>query len=158
MFGRWWAALRRTVAFGNHLYLVTGNSTSGGEVWCTENGTTWEQVRFGGWGDSNNWGSYWSNPIADFGGRLFVGTAKPDTGGCEVWLYLHNTVFLPVVAKQYKKPRPYEPGPPPCGQAAAGDFGLSKSPTPQVQLSPQTNNAICGRIVHSSAPQLTPRR
>jgi hypothetical protein len=89
--------------FEDDLYLVTGNMVSGAEVWRTSDGASWHQVGFGGWGDALNIGSYWNNSIAVFEDRLFVGTHKnwnvePPTGG-EIWLYLHNTVFLPLVER-----------------------------------------------------------
>jgi len=83
---------------GSYLYFVVGNDTTGLEVWRTANGTSWEQVGFTGFGNSNNFSSYWSNSVTEFNNGLYVGTLNITNGG-EVWLFLSNQVFLPVVLK-----------------------------------------------------------
>jgi PKD repeat protein len=70
--------------FDGNLYFVVGNPTTGMEVWRTVAGTNWEQVGFAGFGDSNNYASYWDNSVAVFNNRLFIGTANSANGG-EVW-------------------------------------------------------------------------
>jgi hypothetical protein len=85
--------------FQDHLYLVTGNRSTGAEVWRTPDGTTWYQVGFWGWGNPSNFGSYWDNGIAVLGDRLYVATLNP--AGGEVWMYLHNTVYLPLSVKNH---------------------------------------------------------
>jgi hypothetical protein len=83
---------------GSDLYFVVGNNTTGMEVWRTSDGTSWEQVGFAGFGDTNNSTSYWDNSVAVFDGSLYVGTVNSVSGG-EVWLYLHK-VYLPLVMKR----------------------------------------------------------
>lgn len=88
--------------FEGALLLVTGNLDSGAQVYRTTDGTTWTQVGIGGWGDALNVGSFWSNSIAVFDGRLFIGTIKNwtvDPSGGEVWLYLPRAVYLPFVRR-----------------------------------------------------------
>jgi hypothetical protein len=90
--------------FQDNLFLVTGNLVTGAEVWRTPDGTTWHQVGFGGWGDPLTAGSFWDNSIAIFNDRLFVGTVQnwnvPFTGG-KIWMYLPNTVFLPLTVRDH---------------------------------------------------------
>lgn len=84
--------------FDDRLYLVVGNPVTGMEVWRTSDGTYWEQVGFGGFGDSNNNYPYYDNMVAVFNNRLYIGTDNSANGG-EVWLYLHRQVYLPVVLR-----------------------------------------------------------
>jgi tripartite motif-containing protein 71 len=84
--------------YAGRLYLVIGNSTTGMEVWRTANGTNWEQVGFGGFGDSRNRAPYWDSSVIVWDGRLFVGTWNIGTGG-QIWMYLPNRVTLPVVLR-----------------------------------------------------------
>ncbi|HNR97543.1 MAG TPA: hypothetical protein PKH89_11340, partial [Anaerolineae bacterium] len=84
--------------YSGQLYLVLGNAESGMEVWRTSNGTTWQQVGFGGFGDSRNRASYWDAAVTEFDRRLFVGTWNLGTGG-QVWMYLPHQLVLPVVRK-----------------------------------------------------------
>jgi PKD repeat protein len=72
------------IVFGNHLYSVMANRTTGLEVWRTADGTNWEQVGFAGFGDSNNIGTYWGNSVAIYNNRLYIGTWNDANGG-EVW-------------------------------------------------------------------------
>jgi len=66
------------------LYFIVGNSNTGLEVWRTANGMNWVQVGFAGFGDSNNYASYYDNSVAVFNNRLFIGTINSANGG-EVW-------------------------------------------------------------------------
>lgn len=84
--------------FAGRLYLVAGNPTTGMEVWRTPNGTTWEQVGFGGLGDSKNRAPYWDSSVTVYNGRLFVGTWNLNVGG-EIWMYLPNRGVLPIVQR-----------------------------------------------------------
>lgn len=86
--------------FNDHLYFVVGNETTGMEVWGTADGANWEQVGFAGFGDSNNAWPSGDNSVAVYDGNLYVGTGNWTDGG-EVWLYLHNTVYLPAVLKNH---------------------------------------------------------
>ncbi|MGB9873232.1 MAG: hypothetical protein ACPLYD_16445, partial [Anaerolineae bacterium] len=84
--------------FDGRLYFVVGNSATGMEVWRTADGTHWEQVGLAGFGDSNNLAPYWDNPVAVFNNRLYIGTWNWANGG-EVWLFLHNRLYLPLVLR-----------------------------------------------------------
>ena len=86
--------------YGERLYLVLGNVTTGMQVWRTADGTHWEQVGFGGFGDSHNRAAYWDNSVLVWDGRLFIGTWNYSAGG-EIWMYLPNRVVLPVVRRKY---------------------------------------------------------
>ncbi len=70
--------------FGAQLYLgVSVGEQSGpwtGEVWRTD-GTTWERVAAGGWGDASNDGV---NALQAFAGHLYAATSNQDTG-IEIW-------------------------------------------------------------------------
>lgn len=83
-----------------YLYLVAGNESTGVEVWRTADGADWQQLGFGGFGDSNNGQTYWDNSIAVFNGSLFIGTWNDANGG-EVWMTLHQ-VYLPLVVRGYR--------------------------------------------------------
>jgi hypothetical protein len=87
-------------AYAGHLYWVIGNATTGMEVWRTANGTEWEQVGFGGFGDSRNRAPYWDSSVAVWDERMFVGTWNLGAGG-EIWMYLPHRVTLPVVQRKY---------------------------------------------------------
>jgi hypothetical protein len=87
-------------AYAARLYLVIGNSTTGMEVWRTADGTHWEQVGYGGFGDSRNRAAYWDSSVAVWDGRLFVGTWNIGAGG-EIWMHLPNRVTLPAVRRKY---------------------------------------------------------
>ena len=85
---------------GNTLYAITINRETGMEVWSTQDGTTWDQVGFDGFGDSNNYQPYWDNSITVFNNRLYVGTISLyGAQGGEIWMYMHNKIYLPVVLK-----------------------------------------------------------
>ena len=84
--------------FDGYLYAIPYNFRTGLEVWRTKDGTNWEQVGLAGLGDSNNSGTYWNNSIATFNNRLFIGTTNGANGG-EVWLFLHNRVYLPLIRR-----------------------------------------------------------
>jgi len=86
--------------YAGHLYVVLGNASTGMQVWRTVNGTHWEQVGFGGFGDSDNRAPYWDSSVGTWGGRLFVGTWNLSAGG-EIWMYLPHRVTLPVVRRGY---------------------------------------------------------
>ena len=83
------------------LHFVVGNAVTGMEVWRTATGDSgaWEQIGLAGFGDSNNAQPYWDNSLAVFDNRLFIGTNNSANGG-EIWLYLANRTYLPVVLRQ----------------------------------------------------------
>jgi len=66
---------------GNYLYAGTGNSTTGGELWRTPDGTTWTQVYTDGFGTADN-REIWPGTV--FAGYLYVGTTN-DTSGGQIW-------------------------------------------------------------------------
>ena len=80
------------------LHAVTSNSVAGNEVWRSSDGLRWEQISRGGFGDSNNRNTLWSDGNAIFKNALYIGTWNTANGG-EVWLYLHNRTYLPVVLR-----------------------------------------------------------
>jgi len=85
--------------FQSHLYLAVGNRVTGMEVWRTANGTNWEKTGSAGFGNAHNWASYWDHALVVFRGCLYLGTWNVSDGG-EVWMYLHQRVFLPVVLRR----------------------------------------------------------
>ncbi len=87
--------------YAARLYLVVGNRVTGMEVWRTQNGTAWERVVSGGFGNSHNVAPYWDNSVTVFQERLFVGTQNYAEGG-QVWLYLPRQVYLPVVKRNHE--------------------------------------------------------
>ena len=89
------------ITFDGALYAATDNNTTGVEVWRSSDGTAWSQINLDGFGDSNNEGTLWSNATVTFNNRIFIGTSNSGNGG-EVWLYLHNKVFLPLVIRNYQ--------------------------------------------------------
>jgi hypothetical protein len=87
------------VIFKNMLYATTVNTETGMEVWRTSDGSNWSQINPDGFGDSNNWLDNWDkHTIAFFKDRLFIGTGNSANGG-EIWMYLHNQVYLPLVLR-----------------------------------------------------------
>ena len=83
--------------FDNRLYAVVQNASTGVQIWRTSDGLNWEPVNKDGLGDSNN--SYiWLNAMAVHNNRLYIGTSNWANGG-EVWLFLHNQVYLPLVLR-----------------------------------------------------------
>jgi hypothetical protein len=66
--------------FGSYLYFGVGPAEDPGEVWRTD-GTTWQQVVSGGFGDASNSGV---NALHVFSGALYAATVNGDTG-TEIW-------------------------------------------------------------------------
>ena len=87
------------LVFEDRLYAIAYHPDGLG-VWRTADGTTWEQVGFAGFGDSNNEGVYWDNSAVVFNNHLYLGTTNGANGG-EVWLYLHRRVYLPLMMRNY---------------------------------------------------------
>ncbi|MDW8395821.1 MAG: PKD domain-containing protein [Anaerolineae bacterium] len=87
---------------GAYLYAVAYNFQEGLSVWRTQNGTVWEVVAQGGFGDSNNYSTVWDKGLTVFNGRIYIGTFNPAHGG-EVW---QKTVTADFVAS----PRLGSPG------------------------------------------------
>jgi hypothetical protein len=71
--------------FNGYLYAGTyasmGNLDAGGEIWRTNDGTTWTQVNTDGFGDPDNDAI---SSSAVFDGYLYAGTGNDTTGG-QVW-------------------------------------------------------------------------
>jgi hypothetical protein len=88
--------------FAAQLYAGTKNSETGLEVWRSSDGLDWEQVNLGGFGDSNNWMTLWSNSTAKYNSRLHIGTWNFASGG-EIWRYdlQVRSVYLPVVLRSF---------------------------------------------------------
>lgn len=85
--------------FNGNLYLTMNNSSTGVEIWESTDGISWQVIADNGWGDSGNFfADYFDNGNAVFNGGLYIGTLNFSTGG-EIWLYLANKVFLPVVVR-----------------------------------------------------------
>jgi hypothetical protein len=82
---------------GGYLYAAVQNETTGVQVWRTADGVNWEPAAIPGLGDSNNV-YVWLNAMVDYNNRLFIGTWNNANGG-EVWLFLHNRIYLPLVLK-----------------------------------------------------------
>jgi hypothetical protein len=94
--------------FEDQLYFFVGNMVTGVEVWRTSNGTDWRQVGFAGFGDSNNYATYWDNATTVFDESLYVGTSNLANGG-EVWRNKSYAIYLPLVLKNYSVfVNPYE--------------------------------------------------
>jgi sugar lactone lactonase YvrE len=80
------------------LYAVTYNNVTGMEVWRSSDSLNWTQIGQGGFGDSNNVGPLWSDGHIIFNDALYIGTWNANGG--ELWLYLHNRTYLPLVLRQ----------------------------------------------------------
>jgi hypothetical protein len=87
------------LAFENALYAIAGNSATGIEAWRSMDGTNWEQVSIDGLGDSGNQTAL-DRAVAVFGSSLYVGTVNSYQGG-EVWLYLHERVYLSLAVRSH---------------------------------------------------------
>ena len=112
-------------ALDGNLFLAIGSSFTGLEIWRTANGTAWEQIGFGGFGDAGNQTTYFDNAMTVFGNGLNVGTANYATGG-QIWVY------KPQIATLYVAPGGNCGGAAPCYATvqaavdAAGDLDVIK--------------------------------
>jgi len=86
-------------ALDEQLFLFTYDPNQGGDVWLTSNGSDWEQVGFDGWGDLHTRGANGRNSMVDFQEHLWVGPATTMGSGGQLWLYLPEILYLPVVRK-----------------------------------------------------------
>lgn len=68
--------------FSDKLYAGTFNSTTGGEVWRSSDGTNWDQVNADGFGTANNRAV---SALAAFSGRLYASTMGISGVGSQVW-------------------------------------------------------------------------
>lgn len=87
------AAILSMGVFNNNLYVVTQNTTTGGEVWRTSNGTTWTQVNTDGFGSSGNVRAV---SLAIFDGQLYAGTWN-SVSGAQIWRTSNGTTWTQVV-------------------------------------------------------------
>jgi hypothetical protein len=87
-------------SLGNWLYLAIPNYDSDGgiEVWRTQDGLTWAQVGFAGFGDNNNDQTYVSNSVTVMDRHLYIGVRNIANGG-EIWTLLPKLVYLPLVRR-----------------------------------------------------------
>lgn len=83
--------------FEGRLYFIISDYTTGMQVWRTADGTNWEQVGSAGFGDCNNYDTYFDNAVTMFNNRLYIGTDNGANGG-EVWQMLRQ-IFLPLAVR-----------------------------------------------------------
>lgn len=86
--------------YGNELYLFMENEETGLVVMKSADGTNWETVLQGGFGDSRNIGAG-QNGLEVFNNDLYVGTQN-GSNGAEVWvsdLNLDANIYLPLIQK-----------------------------------------------------------
>jgi hypothetical protein len=85
--------------YNGRLYAAVGSSANGLSVWSTANGTDWEALAAQGFGGAGNRGPYWGERgWAVHNNQLYLGTINFGHGG-EVWLFLPNRVYLPVLRR-----------------------------------------------------------
>jgi hypothetical protein len=80
------------------LYFAVGNNVGGMEVWRSADGTAWERIGFGGFGNPHNRAPSWDYALVPFGHSLYVGTFNFADGG-EVW-QLTRQVALPAIRRR----------------------------------------------------------
>jgi hypothetical protein len=86
-------------AFNDRLYLTMNNQATGPLVWDSSDGIAWHIIAENGWGvPGNTYADYFDNGNAIFNGGLYLGTLNPTTGG-QIWLFLANKVFLPILVR-----------------------------------------------------------
>jgi len=86
------------IVHDNFLYLTAQNDMSGMQVWRTKDGTTWHQVGYNGFGDSNNLSTEWSNSLAVFNNQLIIVVDNWATGA-ELWQYVGGLNYLPLITR-----------------------------------------------------------
>ncbi|HXF59991.1 MAG TPA: hypothetical protein VNK95_00155 [Caldilineaceae bacterium] len=79
-------AIPALVVVDGRLYATTFNSVTGMEVWRTSDGTNWEPVGLGGFGDLHNVSAWWQKGVLAWEDTLWIGTSN-SAGGGEVWQY-----------------------------------------------------------------------
>lgn len=84
--------------FNNQLFAITYNQVTGAEIWRSADGLTWEQIGFGGLGDSQNIRLYASDSAIEFRDTLVLGFLN-QMNGLEIWQFLHNKLFLPIITR-----------------------------------------------------------
>jgi len=92
-------AVKTLIDYDGYLYAGVGNYVTGMEIWRTTNSTEWEQVGFAGFGDSNNYSTYYDNSAILFNNHLYFGTINWANGG-EAWLYLPYSIHLPLIVRK----------------------------------------------------------
>ena len=83
----------------NYLYAGTFNELTGGEIWRTNDGTTWQQVNLDGFGDPDTWAI---SSMAAFDGYLYVSVRN----SLQVWRCrrCNGTDWQPVVQDGFGTP------------------------------------------------------
>ena len=90
-------AIRSLERFRNGLYAGTANeSGTGAQLWWLNSSGEWTVITYDGFGDSNNLYDYLDNGTTVFESSIYVGTLNEEDGG-EIWSYLSNRLFLPMV-------------------------------------------------------------
>ena len=72
------------IVWNGAMYYVGGTSGYGMKVFKTTNGTSWTEVATAGFGNKNNYISYFSNSLAVFNQQLYIGTGNYSNGG-QIW-------------------------------------------------------------------------
>jgi streptogramin lyase len=90
-------AIRSLIVHDDALFAITRNSTSGLQVWRSDDGQDWLPIDTVGLGDSNNSRPNWDNSTAVFEDALYIGTVNWANGG-EIWQLLKST-YIPLVVR-----------------------------------------------------------
>lgn len=87
------------ISIDGALYWFTYNRSTGVQIWSSNTGDSgsWHEAGIRGFGDVNSYSPYWSNSIAVYGNRLFVGVFNEANGG-ELWMRLART-YLPLIMR-----------------------------------------------------------
>ncbi len=81
------------VSYGNKLYAGTGWSGAPAQLWRSTDGTTWEQVMEGGFGNANNIAL---SSFTIINNQLYV-TTHNLVDGLEIWRSVDGSIWTPVV-------------------------------------------------------------
>jgi len=87
-------AILSVEVFNGYLYAATGNGDTGGEVWRTNDGTTWIQANADGFGDADNTRVV---SLEVLNGSLYAGTWNSADGG-EIWRTTNGTTWEQVMS------------------------------------------------------------
>ncbi len=88
------------IVFNDNAFLFTGfPGKDNNLVYRSANGSDWDLITFDAWSEARH--SSLMEPITVFNGRLLVGTGNLTvTTGCQLWSYLTNAAYLPVIAQR----------------------------------------------------------
>jgi hypothetical protein len=84
--------------WNSSLIAGTDNHITGIEIWQSSDGLVWKQVNPDGFGDSNNYNLLWNSSSIEYNHHLLIGTENAITGG-EIWQYIENQLYLPLVGR-----------------------------------------------------------